>query len=235
MCPCSFSRTAAFFLIAGYVCNLCQDVTPGTECRVAAKRPRSHQDWAELMEKQGLALSHEAGRLPAHSKLGPFDQSYLSTGFVCTKSAKCSMSQQSMDTYMSVSRDVPFETYVCSGMHLLPVHSLHMYSYTLSCRGNVIQHVSHRMSEAMLCAVNLWNCKGLWKPTQSWELGETEQRDVWESSSQSLKEAGCNESCFAKCCCSTGPLWFLPSDAFLCYYLHRIPKTAPHFECLIWC
>lgn len=70
------------------------------------------------MEKQGLALSHEGGRPPAHSKPGLFDQSYLSTGLVCTKSAKCSMSQRSMDTCMSVSSDEPFETYVCSGMHL---------------------------------------------------------------------------------------------------------------------
>lgn len=83
----------------------------------------------------------------------------------------------------------------------------------------------------MLCTVNLSNRLG--KPAQSWELGQTQQRDVWESSSRSLEEAGCNESCFAKCHFSTGPHWVLPSDAFLCYYLHRLPETAPSFEGLI--
>lgn len=78
-------------------------------------------------------------------------------------------------------------------------------------------------------------CEPLWKPAQSWESGETQQRDVWESSSQSLEEAGCNESCFAKHRFSTGPLQFLPSDAFLCNYLHRVPKAALSFECLIQC
>lgn len=87
----------------------------------------------------------------------------------------------------------------------------------------------------MLCAVKLWKCKGLWKSAQSWEVGEARQRDVWESGSQQQEEAGCNESCFAKCHFSTGPLWFLPSDAFLCYYLHRAPETAPNFECLTPC
>lgn len=65
--------------------------------------------------------------------------------------------------------------------------------------------------------------------------GEAQQRDVWESSSHLLEEAGCNDTCFARCRFSTGPLWFLPSDAFLCYHLHRVPKTAASFQCLIQC
>lgn len=38
---------------------------------------------------------------------------------------------------------------------------------------------------------------------------------------QSLEEAGCSESCFTQYCSSTGPLWFVSSDAFLCYCLKK--------------
>lgn len=47
---------------------------------------------------------------------------------------------------MPVSRAVAFESYVCSQLHVFPVHSLHVCLYA-QLQGGVTQCVSPKMSE----------------------------------------------------------------------------------------
>lgn len=113
----------------------------------------------------------------------------------------------------------------CAQPAHVPVHT--------QLQGGVTQRVSCRMSEQ--CFV--LSTPEMARPVETCpEMGIRRNRaEGCLGEQQSLEGAGWNESCFTKHCSSTGQLWFLPRDAFLCYCLHGVPKTAAISECLVCC